>query len=87
MMAEQEKMGALLVTPTVEPWLYGIVSLNGTRITVPKPEKGTNLRSKAQGVYLLSPEYYLIWKANLRPNIQFESALNKFVQEKEVTAA
>lgn len=81
--------GAIVVSPTDEPWLYGIVTLSGRKITgiVEKPDKGTEPSNlKAQGMYYLSHEFLAFLQETPPAQYSFEAALDKFLQVFDVHA-
>lgn len=86
---EQGQDGSLLVTTTDEPWLYGILSTEGSKITgiIEKPEPGSEPSNlKAQGTYLLSPTYLEYLEKQPEVEYNFEHALDAFFKDKHVTA-
>ncbi len=81
--------GSLAVRYTQEPWLYGIVTLDGQHITsiVEKPTKGTEPSNlMATGVYYLSHEFLEFLQVAPQTQYNFEESLDKFVQVYTVTA-
>ncbi|HSW89336.1 MAG TPA: sugar phosphate nucleotidyltransferase [Patescibacteria group bacterium] len=81
--------GAIAVTYTQEPWLYGIVTLDGKRINgiVEKPKQGTeNSNLMAQGMYYLSPNYIQVLEDEEKQEYSFEAALNKYFPKSPVHA-
>jgi NDP-sugar pyrophosphorylase family protein len=79
--------GAIVVSETIEPWLYGIVTIDGDRITgiVEKPERGSEPSNlKAQGIYLLSTSY-IDELRNVPPaQYSFEHAFDRYVRQHDV---
>lgn len=80
--------GALVVSYTQEPWLYGIVTTDGERVTsiVEKPEPGSepsNLMVK--GTYYLNADFLKILAKIESGEYNFEAALDKFLQQERVT--
>lgn len=83
------KGGALLVTYTQEPWLYGIVTLDQKRITsiTEKPQRGSELSNlMAQGMYYLYPAFLDFLENVLQEEYSFEVALSNYFSEHEVNA-
>lgn len=81
------KDGTLAVGVTETPWLYGIVTIDGDRVTgiVEKPAPGdepSNLY--AQGVYLLSADFLPILESEPMEQYSFESALDKYLDQHQV---
>lgn len=79
--------GALVVSYTEEPWLYGIVTIEGKRVSsiVEKPEAGmepSNLM--VQGIYYLSSEYLRELEKSVKKEYGFEEALDRFVKNNDV---
>ncbi len=81
------KGGTLVVGYTQEPWLYGVVTIEGKRVTnvVEKPAKGeepSNLM--VQGIYYLTSDYLEELKPYATQEYGFETALNQFCGGNEV---
>lgn len=79
--------GAIAVSETLHPWMYGIVTVEGDRITgiVEKPDKGTEKSNlKAQGVYLLSKAYLEELKNVPPEQYNFERAFDNYVRQHDV---
>lgn len=88
MLEEASDGGAIAVSYTKEPWLYGVATLEEKRIIgiVEKPSKGkepSNLR--VRGMYYLSPTY-LPYLERTPGEYNFESALDTFFQDHQVNA-
>ncbi len=83
------KGGALAVSYTDKPWMYGIVSMEDNRITgiVEKPEPGTESGNLyAYGIYYLTHEYLAFLEALPDQEYAFEQALDNYFQAYDVTA-
>lgn len=81
--------GSLGVAYTKEPWLYGIVSLEGKRITSiqEKPEPGKEKSNlKQHGIHFLSHEFLAFLSETEESEYNFELALDKFLGVFEVNA-
>jgi NDP-sugar pyrophosphorylase family protein len=79
--------GALVVSETKEPWLYGIVTTDGKRVThiVEKPAQGSEPSNlKAEGVYLLSKKYLDVLSDTQEEEYSFEKALDSFFKGHDV---
>ncbi len=81
--------GAIAVSYTQEPWLYGIVTLDTDRVTsiVEKPSRGTeDSNLKAQGIYFLSHVFLKELSSVKQEEYAFETALDQFLKIKTVKA-
>lgn len=79
--------GTLAVNYTKEPWLYGVVTIEGDRVTsiVEKPEAGSepsNLR--VLGVYFLNSKYVSYLEKTTLDEYGFEAALNTYLRDNRV---
>lgn len=89
LVSEAGSGGAVTVSYTKRPWLYGIVTLEGKRVVsiVEKPFAGSEPSNlKAQGVYYLSHEFLEFLRNTPKGEYNFEAALDKFFQVFEVNA-
>jgi NDP-sugar pyrophosphorylase family protein len=86
-MAEKSKNGfVLLGVKTEQPWLYGILELEGDKVKslVEKPEKGSIPSGvKAAGIYLLPKNFFEYYKRISEHQYSFEDALNLSFKENE----
>lgn len=83
------KDGALAVSMTDEPWLYGIVTVEGKRVMsiVEKPAKGSEPSNmKAQGIYLLPKSFLEVLEKTPEAQYSFETAQDAFFKDHEVNA-
>ncbi|MEP7167492.1 MAG: NDP-sugar synthase [Candidatus Woesebacteria bacterium] len=81
--------GALEVAYTKEPWLYGIVTLEGKRIVgiVEKPVQGEEKSNlKQHGMHYLSHAFLQFLENTPEGEYSFEAALDSYFREFEVTA-
>jgi UDP-N-acetylglucosamine diphosphorylase / glucose-1-phosphate thymidylyltransferase / UDP-N-acetylgalactosamine diphosphorylase / glucosamine-1-phosphate N-acetyltransferase / galactosamine-1-phosphate N-acetyltransferase len=81
--------GSVCASETKEPWLYGILELNGDKaISIEeKPEKGAEKSNiKTLGCYLLNQKFISILKELPEAEYNFEEALNKTMQESDIKA-
>ena len=81
--------GAICATETKEPWLYGIIELDGDKIVgvEEKPEKGKEKSNiKLLGCYLLEQRFIEILQGLPEEEYNFEHALDIFFKEKTVKA-
>lgn len=81
--------GAIAVGYTDKPWLYGIVTMDGKKVTgiTEKPEPGTEKSNLfATGMYLLSHEYLAFLQDIPEEEYAFELALDKYLQVFDVNA-
>lgn len=78
--------GALAVSETQEPWLYGIVTLDGDRVThiVEKPERGSEPSNLKVFYWLLSKKYLDVLEKTSVQQYSFEAALEEFFKDHEV---
>ncbi len=86
-MTEKSKDGLVLLgTKTDQPWLYGILGLEGDKVKslVEKPEKGSiSSGVKAAGIYLLPKKFFEYYKKVSEHQYSFEDALNLSFKENE----
>lgn len=81
--------GSLGVAYTKEPWLYGIVSLDGKRVVSieEKPAVGKEKSNlKQHGIHYLSHEFLAFLSESEESEYNFELALDKFLTVFEVNA-
>lgn len=81
--------GSLEVAYTNEPWLYGIVTLDGRKITgiEEKPTKGNEKSNlKQHGMHYLMHEFFEFLENTAKGQFSFEAALDKYFQVFDVTA-
>lgn len=80
----------LLGIKTNQPWLYGILKLEGDKVKglIEKPEKGREPSNiKAIGIYLLSQKFFEYYKKVPENQYAFEEALDFCVKENEARVA
>lgn len=78
-MCEMSEPEVICVTPTLEPWLFGIVTLENDRAValVEKPPQGQEpSHYKIEGAYLLSREFIDILRQEGEAEYNFEAALD-----------
>lgn len=81
--------GVICASETHEPWLYGILEMEGDKIISieEKPEKGKEKSNiKALGCYLLERRFVEILEGLPIEEYNFEKALDIFFKEREVKA-
>ncbi len=81
--------GALEVAYTNEPWHFGIVTIEGQRITgiQEKPAKGSEKSNlKQHGMHYLKHEFFEFLQTTAPGQYSFEAALDKYLQVFDVTA-
>jgi UDP-N-acetylglucosamine diphosphorylase / glucose-1-phosphate thymidylyltransferase / UDP-N-acetylgalactosamine diphosphorylase / glucosamine-1-phosphate N-acetyltransferase / galactosamine-1-phosphate N-acetyltransferase len=81
--------GAMRVSYTQEPWLYGIVTIEDQKISsiIEKPKKGTEASNlKAHEMYYLTHEFIAFLKQEQNGEYNFEAALDKYFKVFDVTA-
>jgi|ERR1035437_3397163 NDP-sugar pyrophosphorylase family protein len=86
-MRKDKSSGAILVSKTDTPWLYGIVSTKGERIIgiIEKPERGKDPSLyKVQGLYFFSKKYLDVLKQAPISEYSFEVALHSYVASNDV---
>lgn len=77
------------ITETKEPWEYGIVELDGNKVTsiVEKPAKGTEPSNlKLQSFYVLSPKFFTLLSQTPATETSFEETLNILCSEEKIAA-
>lgn len=89
-MRKKQQEIVLLGVKTNQPWLYGILEINGDKVKslVEKPEKGKEPSNiKIAGVYLLPPSFFDYYQRVPEHQYSFEDALNLYMKENKVTVA
>ncbi len=89
LIAKSTSGGAIAVSETSEPWLYGIVTLQNNRITsiIEKPKRGEEPSNyKVHGVYFLTQNFLQILKQTPPEQYNFETALGTYFAQSEVAA-
>ncbi|MBM3258037.1 MAG: hypothetical protein FJZ05_02410 [Candidatus Nealsonbacteria bacterium] len=86
-MKEKSKEGLVLLgVKTEQPWLYGILELEGDKVKglIEKPEKGSvSSNIKAAGVYLLPKNFFEYYERVAEHQYSFEDALDLYFKENE----
>lgn len=80
----------LLGAKTEQPWLYGILDLDGDRVKglVEKPEKGKDISGvRVAGVYFLPLNFFEYYEKVAEKHYSFEDALSLYLKEKRVGVA
>lgn len=87
---KQDKADAVLCgAKTSTPWRYGIMSIDGDRITglIEKPVKGSEPSDiKVSGIYLLPKDFFNFYSRVERHNNDYEDALALMIKECDVQA-
>ncbi len=81
--------GSLEVAYTNEPWMFGIVTLDGNKITSieEKPAKGSEKSNlKQHGMHFLMHEFFQFLEATPPGQYNYEAALDKYFQVFDVNA-
>jgi NDP-sugar pyrophosphorylase family protein len=88
-MVAQDSDCCVCTTHTDEPWLYGILEMDGNRVlsVEEKPEKGMEKsNNKLLGCYLLNRRFIEILEQLPEAEYNFEEALDQVMQEQNVQA-
>lgn len=78
--------GAITVSQTDRPWMYGVIKSKGKRITgiIEKPEKGKEPSNLKARCWLLSHKFLSVLRDVPAQQYSFEAALDVFFKEHEV---
>jgi NDP-sugar pyrophosphorylase family protein len=88
-MINLESDGSICASQTQEPWLYGILEMDGDKALgiEEKPEKGTEKSNiKVLGCYLLNQKFISILSGLPVSEYNFEEALNQTMRETNIRA-
>ncbi|MBA7648599.1 Bifunctional protein GlmU [subsurface metagenome] len=86
-MKEKKEEVVLLGSKTNQPWLYGILEVEGDKVKglIEKPEKGKEPSDiKLSSLYLLSPSFFEYHKKAPEDHYSFEKTLSSYMKEEKV---
>ncbi len=85
-MKEKNKEVVLLGSKTNQPWLYGILEIEGEKVKglIEKPEKGKEPSDiRLSSLYLLPPSFFEYHKKAPEDHYSFEKTLSSYIKEEK----